>query len=61
MELIIIIIIIIIIIVVPKMEAPRRTWHKESKKQMVLLYNSTQYGETTIYPLRPNFISSVAM
>jgi hypothetical protein len=32
-------------------EGPRRTWHKESKKQMVLLYNSIQYGETTIYKL----------
>jgi len=31
------------------------------QKQMVLLYNSTQYGETTIYPLRPNFLSSVPM
>ena len=45
----------------PKMEGPRRTWHKESKKQMVLLYNSTQYGETTVYPLGRNFVSSVAM
>jgi len=31
------------------------------QKQMVLLYNSAQYGETTIYPLGPNFVSSVAM
>jgi hypothetical protein len=45
----------------PKMERPRRTWHKESKKQMVFLYNSIQYGETTIYLLGPNFASSVTM
>ena len=45
----------------PKMEGPRRTWHKEFKKQMVLLYNSTQYGDTTIYLLQPTFASSVAM
>ena len=45
----------------PKMEGPHRTWHKEFKMQMVLLYNSTQYGETTIYLLGPNFASSVAM
>jgi hypothetical protein len=44
-----------------KMEGPCKTWHKESKKQMVLLYNSTQYGETTIYLLGPKFASSVAM
>jgi hypothetical protein len=37
-----------------------RTWHKESKNQMVLLYNFILYGETTIYLLGPNFASSVA-
>ena len=40
---------------------PRRTWHKESKKQMVFLYNSTQYGETTMYLLGPNCAYFVAM
>jgi hypothetical protein len=34
-----------------KVEGPRRTRHKESKKQLVLLYNTTQYGQTTIYLL----------
>ena len=40
---------------------PRRTWHNEFKKQMVLLYNFTQCGETAKYLLRPNSASFVVM
>ena len=31
------------------------------QKQMVVLYNSIQYGETPIYQLEPNFVTSAAM
>jgi hypothetical protein len=45
----------------PKTERPHRTSHKESKKQMVLLYNFTQYGEIAKYPLGLNSASFIVM
>jgi hypothetical protein len=45
----------------PKMEGPRETWHNELKKQTVLLYKSTQCGETRKYLLELNPTSFVVM
>jgi len=45
----------------PKMEELHGMTRNEFEKQMVLSYNSTQYGRTAEYLLGPNSISSVVM